>query len=69
LIHHSDLVVGIFSSIILEAELLKARTLRVLCGLTVPDPLENIARGCAVRDFSSLCRAIEGFARRDTAAS
>jgi hypothetical protein len=59
LIHYSDLVVGIISNILVEAELLGASTLRVLSGLKPPDPLENLTRGRIVRDFPSLCAAIE----------
>ena len=39
LIQHADLVAGIFSSLLIEAELLGAKTLRILCEITIPDPL------------------------------
>lgn len=39
LIQHADLVAGMFSSLLIEAELLGAKTLRILCEITIPDPL------------------------------
>ncbi len=51
LIQHADLVVGMFSNMLVEAELLGAKTLRILCGLNLADPLETQITGdVVVRD-------------------
>jgi hypothetical protein len=55
---HSDLVVGIFSSVLAESELLGTQTLRILCNLSVPDPMNGRLHGPAVSDFEGLCREL-----------
>ena len=49
LIQYVDLVVGMFSNLLLEAELLGAKTLRVLCGIHSTDPLEQKIHGAIVK--------------------
>jgi len=52
LIQRADLVVGMFSNMLVEAELLGAKTLRILCGLNLSDPLEKQITGEVVlRDY------------------
>jgi len=41
IIQHADLVAGMFSSLLIEAELLGARILRILAGIQLPDPLKK----------------------------
>jgi hypothetical protein len=48
LIQHADLVAGMFSSLLIEAELLGAKTLRILCGITIPDPLAGQCAGAVL---------------------
>ena len=57
LIQHADLVVGIFSSLLLEADLLGAKTLRILAGIQFPDPLEQSAFG-AIAKTRQQCMAL-----------
>lgn len=57
LIQHADLVVGIFSSLLIEAELLGAKTLRILAGIQFPDPLEQSASG-AIAKTRHQCMAL-----------
>jgi hypothetical protein len=45
LIQHADLVAGMFSSLLIEAELLGAKTFRILAGTQFPDPLEQSTSG------------------------
>jgi hypothetical protein len=48
LIQHSDIIAGMFSSLLIEAELLGARTLRIIAGIDQPDPLEQSTNGLIV---------------------
>jgi hypothetical protein len=48
LIQHADLVAGMFSSLLIEAELLGAKTLRILCGIMIPDPLAGQCAGAVL---------------------
>jgi len=61
LIQHADLVVGIFSSLLIEAELLGAKTLRILCGITIPDPLAGQSAGAVLMRRSQVSSALRTF--------
>ena len=54
LIQHVDLVVGIFSSLLLEADLLKSKTVRILHGINFQDPLVGKSSGVVVVDKTHL---------------
>ena len=58
ILFYSDLVVGIFSNVLAEAELLGTQTLRILCNLSLPDPMNGSLHGPAVFDFDGLCREL-----------
>lgn len=64
LIVRSDLVIGMFSSLIVEAEILGVPTLRLLCGLSIEDPLNGIAVGASIRDRSAISRHLKSFLHR-----
>jgi len=61
LIVRSDLVIGMFSSLIVEAEILGIPTLRLLCGLSIEDPLNGIAMGASIRDRTAISRYLKSF--------
>jgi len=61
LIKHADLVAGMFSSFLLEAELLGAKTLRILCGITIPDPLAGQSAGAVLTERSQVSSALQTF--------
>jgi hypothetical protein len=60
LVQHADLVTGMFSNLLVEAHILGARTLRILCGLTINDPLRELRdeRPVVTKEdlFDRLCR-------------
>lgn len=57
---HSDLVIGMFSSLLVEAEILGIPTLRLLCGLKIQDPLEGIATGVSIWEPSAIPESLKG---------
>ena len=57
LIQHADLVAGMFSSLLIEAELLEAKTLRILAGIQLHDPLEQSTSG-AIAKTRQECMAL-----------
>ena len=59
LIQHADLVAGIFSSLLIEAELLGAKTLRILCGIMIPDPLAGQGVGTVLTERSQISAEFE----------
>ena len=59
LIQQTDLVVGMFSSILLEAELLGAKTIRFVCGMQTPDLLENKSIGRVCKTMQELLNNIQ----------
>lgn len=59
LIQHADLVAGMFSSLLIEAELLGAKTLRILCGITIPDPLAGQSAGAVLAERSQVSSALQ----------
>ena len=61
LIQNADLVVGMFSSLLIEAELLGTKTLRILCGITIPDPLAEQSAGAVLTGPSQLSSALRTF--------
>jgi hypothetical protein len=61
LIQHADLVAGMFSSLIIEAELLGAKTFRILCGITTPDPLAGQSAGAVLTERSQVSSALQTF--------
>ena len=61
LIQHADLVAGMFSSLLIEAELLGAKTLRILCGSTIPDPLAGQSAGAVLAERSQVSSALQTF--------
>lgn len=61
LIQHADLVAGMFSSLLVEAELLGAKTLRILCGITIPDPLAGQSAGAVLMRRSQVSSALRTF--------
>jgi hypothetical protein len=61
LIQHADLVAGMFSSFLIEAELLHAKTLRILCGITIPDPLAGQSAGAVLMGRSQVSSALRTF--------
>lgn len=58
LIQHVDLVTGMFSNLLIEAELLGAVTLRILSEVNCADPLEGKSSGEVVRQKSELAAAL-----------
>jgi len=64
LIVRSDLVIGMFSSLIVEAEILGIPTLRLLCGLSIEDPLNGIAIGESVQNRSAITWHLKRFLGR-----
>lgn len=61
IINHADLVAGMFSSLLIEAELLGAKTLRILCGITIPDPLAEQSAGTVLTERSQFSSALRTF--------
>ena len=61
LIQHADLVAGMFSSLLIEAELLGGKTLRILCGITIPDPLDGQGAGLVLTERSQISSALQTF--------
>ena len=61
LIQLADLVAGMFSSLLVEAELLGAKTLRILCGITTPDPLAGQSAGAVLTERSQVSSALQTF--------
>jgi hypothetical protein len=61
LIQHADLVAGMFSSLIIEAEILGAKTFRILCGITTPDPLAGQSAGAVLKERSQVSSALQTF--------
>jgi hypothetical protein len=59
IIQQTDLLVGMFSSILLEAELLGAKTARFVCGMQTPDPLENRSIGGVCKTMQELLKKIQ----------
>jgi hypothetical protein len=59
LIQHANLVVGMFSSFLIEAELLGAKTLRILCGIMIPDPLAGQGVGTVLTERSQISPNLE----------
>jgi hypothetical protein len=59
LIQHARLVTGMFSSFLIEAELLGAKTLRILCGIMIPDPLAGQGVGTVLTDRSQISSNLE----------
>jgi hypothetical protein len=61
IIQHADLVAGMFSSLLIEAELLGAKTLRLLCGVSIPDPLAGQSAGAVLTERSLVSSALQTF--------
>ena len=61
LIQHADLAAGMFSSLLIEAELLGAKTLRIMCGITIPDPLAGQSAGPVLTERSLVSSALQTF--------
>ena len=61
LIQHADLVAGMFSSFLIEAELMGAKTLRILCGIMIPDPLAGQSAGAVLTERSQVSSALQTF--------
>lgn len=61
LIQHADLVAGVFSSLLIEAELLGAKTFRILGGITIPDPLAGQSAGAVLTERSQVSSALQTF--------
>jgi CDP-glycerol glycerophosphotransferase (TagB/SpsB family) len=59
LIQHADLVAGMFSSLLIEAELLGAKTLRILCGITIPDPLAGQSAGAVLMERNQISSELQ----------
>ncbi len=59
LIQHVDLVVGMFSSLLIEAEILGAKTLRIVCGLTFPDPFAGDGAGRVLRERTQIASELQ----------
>jgi hypothetical protein len=59
LIQHADLVAGMFSSFLIEAELLGAKTLRILCGITIPDPLAGQCAGAVLMERNQISSELQ----------
>ena len=59
LIQHADLVAGMFSSLLIEAELLGAKTLRILCGITIPDPLAGQSAGPVLTERNQISSELQ----------
>ena len=59
IIQHADLVAGMFSSLLIEAELLGAKTLRILCGITIPDPLAGQSAGAVLTERNQISANLE----------
>ena len=66
LIKLSDLVVGMFSSFLIEAELLGRPTLRILCELQLEDPLKGVSKGIEVTDKSTLSLVLRDLLKTDS---
>lgn len=54
LLAHADLVIGIFSNILIEASILKTSVIRCLIGLNQPDPFNAIQVGSIARTRKEL---------------
>jgi hypothetical protein len=61
LIQHANLVAGMFSSLLIEAELLGAKTFRILGGITIPDPLAGQSAGAVLTERSQVSSALRTF--------
>jgi hypothetical protein len=59
LIQHADLVAGMFSSLLIEAELLGAKTLRILCGIMIPDPLAGQCAGTVCMERNQISSELQ----------
>jgi hypothetical protein len=59
LIQHANLVAGMFSSLLIEAELLGAKTLRILCGIMIPDPLAGQCAGDVLMERSQISSELQ----------
>ena len=59
LIQHADLVAGMFSSLLIEAELLGAKTLRILSGITIPDPLAGQSAGAVLTERNQISSELQ----------
>jgi hypothetical protein len=59
LIQHADIVAGMFSSLLIEAELLGAKTLRILCGIMIPDPLAGQCAGAVLMERNQISSELQ----------
>jgi hypothetical protein len=59
LIQHADLVAGMFSSLLIEADLLGVKTLRILCGITIPDPLVGQCAGAILMEQNQISSELQ----------
>ena len=59
LIQHADLVAGMFSSLLIEAELLGPKTLRILCGIMIPDPLAGQCAGAVLMERNQISSELQ----------
>ena len=59
LMQHSNLVAGMFSSLLIEAELLEAKTLRILCGIKIPDPLAGQCAGTVLMERKQISSELQ----------
>jgi len=61
LIVRSDLVIGMFSSLMVEAEILGTPTIRLLHGLSIQDPLEGITTGASTRNRAEIIKHLKNY--------
>lgn len=59
LLYHADMVIGIFSSILIEAIILKTKVIRCLVGLKKPDPFAELKVGQVAHSSEELLRCIK----------
>jgi hypothetical protein len=59
LMQHSNFVAGMFSSLLIEAELLEAKTLRILCGIKIPDPLAGQCAGMVLMERKQISSELQ----------
>jgi len=59
LLYHADMVIGIFSSILIEAIILKTKVIRCLIGLKKPDPFAELKVGQVAHSREELLRCIK----------
>lgn len=58
MLFHADMVVGIFSNILLEATILKTKVIRNLIGLKKPDPFADLQVGQVARSEEELATLV-----------